>query len=182
MDVCTLCTDSIIFMHFMDVCTLVQIVSYSCISWSIIFMHFMDAHAVCTLVRGDAWCQQFDLTYSTLSSLAAAYNTEKVPPPHSPAYSFGLPVYHSGADPRSQTPAPNAYVLPHLIGTVTQVKAASPAYSIAGRRISGSFHDDLHKVTDASTIRPLRVYICSLHYIVTISIIFGGGGGGGTVC
>ncbi|KAL5475707.1 hypothetical protein EMCRGX_G025554 [Ephydatia muelleri] len=75
----------------------------------------------------------------------AAYNTEKVPPPHSPAYSFGLPVYHSGADPRSQTPAPNAYVLPHLIGTVTQVKAASPAYSIAGRRISGSFHDDLHK-------------------------------------
>lgn len=119
-----------------------------------------------------------DLTYSTLSSLAAAYNTEKVPPPHSPAYSFGLPVYHSGADPRSQTPAPNAYVLPHLIGTVTQVKAASPAYSIAGRRISGSFHDDLHKVTDASTIRPLRVYICSLHYIVTISIIFAGRGGG----
>ena len=79
-----------------------------------------------------------------LSQLAAAYSTEKAPPPHSPAFCFGLPTYHH-IDSRTQTPAPNAYVLPHLIGTVTQVKAASPAYSIAGRRISGSFHDDLHK-------------------------------------
>ena len=75
----------------------------------------------------------------------AAYNTEKVPPPHSPAYCFG-PHSHSPVGPRSEMPAPNAYVLPHLIGTATQVKPTSPAYSMPGRRIAGSFHDDLHKV------------------------------------
>ena len=43
---------------------------------------------------------------------------------------------------RPQTPAPNAYSLPSVVG-----KGNSAAYSLTGRSKIGSFHQDLKKVS-----------------------------------
>ena len=46
------------------------------------------------------------------------------------------------------SPAPNAYVLPRLIGSACPVKKSSAAFSLTSRQSFGSYLEDFHKVSD----------------------------------
>ncbi|KAL3884129.1 hypothetical protein ACJMK2_030349 [Sinanodonta woodiana] len=52
----------------------------------------------------------------------------------------------------SESPAPNSYSLPHMVGKTTQSnKRQAPCYSLTGRSRVGSFHEDLSKTPGPGT-------------------------------
>ena len=50
------------------------------------------------------------------------------------------------------SPAPNAYVLPRLIGSACPVKKSSAAFSLKSRQSIGSYLEDFHKVSEYTLI------------------------------
>jgi len=66
-----------------------------------------------------------------------------------PAYSFGTRNRHRRND---NTPAPNNYSLPGMIGkTVQSSKMQMPSYTLSGRQKTGSFAEDLAKAPGPGT-------------------------------
>ena len=74
-----------------------------------------------------------------------AYKPEAVHPQgerHAPQYSIGARTRYRKDD---QTPAPNCYCLPSLVGSRQANKLSSPSYSMTGRSTTGCFSEDLAK-------------------------------------
>lgn len=66
-----------------------------------------------------------------------------------PAYTLGSRFKHRGTD---NTPAPNTYMLPHMLSTPIQSsKRKAPCYSLTGRSKQGGFHEDLQKTPGPGT-------------------------------
>ncbi|XP_074662415.1 ciliary microtubule associated protein 1A-like [Tubulanus polymorphus] len=81
-----------------------------------------------------------------------AYSPEKAGPSayrNHPIHSFGCRHKSRKAD---QSPAPNNYSLPQMVGKTPQsMKKSAPCYSLTGRQTTGSFHEDLQKTPGPGT-------------------------------
>eukprot|EP00178_Gracilaria_changii_P025893 TRINITY_DN79576_c0_g1_i1.p1 TRINITY_DN79576_c0_g1~~TRINITY_DN79576_c0_g1_i1.p1 ORF type:complete len:253 (+),score=-5.43 TRINITY_DN79576_c0_g1_i1:122-880(+) len=81
-----------------------------------------------------------------------AYSPEKAGKSAQPSpaeYSFGIRHKHKRTD---NTPAPNCYTLPNMLGTTRQSgKRQAPCYSMTGRNKIGGFHQDLQKTPGPGT-------------------------------
>ena len=74
------------------------------------------------------------------------YSPEKQKYPYHkypPQYSFGARTRTGKKD---QTPGPNTYNLPGILGPKAVGKKSAPSYSLVGRSKIGGFHEDLQKV------------------------------------
>lgn len=74
------------------------------------------------------------------------YSPEKIGPSgkiQAPSYSFGTRLRPHSSE---GTPAPNCYTLPGMLGKTYQSgRRQAPCYSLTGRSLTGSFHNDLRK-------------------------------------
>lgn len=83
---------------------------------------------------------------TTTYSMTGAYSPEKQKYPYHkypPQYSFGSRTKSGKKD---QTPGPNTYNLPGILGPKAVGKKSAPSYSLVGRSKIGGFHEDLQKV------------------------------------
>ena len=79
---------------------------------------------------------------------SGTYSPEKQKYPYHkypPQYSFGSRTRTGKKD---QTPGPNTYNLPGILGPKAVGKKSAPSYSLVGRSKIGGFHEDLQKVKD----------------------------------
>lgn len=85
-----------------------------------------------------------------------------------PSYIFGIRHRHRRTD---NTPAPNNYSLPHMIGKTAQSsKVQAPCYSLTGRSQVGAFCEDLAKTPGPGTYNTTEPSIYkdkSPHYSMT---------------
>ena len=83
---------------------------------------------------------------SFLPAWSDCYRPEKCHPPGkacAPSFSFGLRTRHHQ---KMTTPSPNAYTVPTTVGTDNITKRSAESYSMTGKCLKGSFHEDMSKV------------------------------------
>jgi hypothetical protein len=87
----------------------------------------------------------------------AGYDGEKPMQRNAPKYSFGTRHNLRSSD---NTPGPNNYMVPTVIGakTVQSGKRQAPSYSLSGRSKIGSFHEDLQKTPGPGAHGESKIY------------------------
>lgn len=64
--------------------------------------------------------------------------------------------HHAHIIPGDNTPSPNSYTLPSLLGSKVPNKVSSAAYSMAARATTGSFSEDLAKTPGPGRYNAVR--------------------------